>query len=622
MEDFEIQEAEQLQETDNDQEDQEDQDFQEMDPAFLEVQIHLEVEKAFQFLGKKPFEFQAETCEEVLRAFLIEHRKNVILNAPTGSGKSILGAVIAIAMGELVRNLGLQLDSSTAAELASIFLMHQNILVKQYRNTFQGVNGFYQIYGADNYKCPILEARRAEDDSASHCIRKVLEKTSNKEKELHICKNSCEFYRSRMIKNKVPFLITNYDLYFSYKMIPHVNILQQRVLTIFDEGHTVNDVFLKHLELSFSDKSLRILMEDLRDIDNTSIAQEKVKELQKLFDDSGSVEPKESDAFKYIEILDSVYSTIIGCLNQKLGGYCDSDIQDAYSLKEYTKENKKLSKYTRLHQNVTNFREVNTEYVIEIKLDEKEINIKPIFVGANSGKILGKNYNLFMSATISDYLMQQMLSMGPETIKFINMPSSFPKAHKRVVFFDSIAMNYNSLKTQETQKRICDDIALIVNFHQENNDKGIILVPSFKMVDLVVQALDGLKGIAIFNQTPGNSLEGVLNGFKLYKGGSAVLVSPSMFEGVDLPDDASRFQIFVKAPYASLGDKRMQYILDKYPEVYKVQTIMKVIQGCGRSVRNKDDHAVTYFLDSNLQRLWHSSKNVWVSQFQTEEVGS
>ena len=37
-----------------------------------------------------------------------------------------------------------------------------------------------------------------------------------------------------------------------------------------------------------------------------------------------------------------------------------------------------------------------------------------------------------------------------------------------------------------------------------------------------------------------------------------ILVSPSLMEGIDLVDDLSRFQIIVKVPYASLGDKHVK----------------------------------------------------------------
>ena len=118
-----------------------------------------------------------------------------------------------------------------------------------------------------------------------------------------------------------------------------------------------------------------------------------------------------------------------------------------------------------------------------------------------------------------------------------------------------------------------------------------------------------------FEHKQGEKLQVVLDDFKKYNKGPAVLISPSAFEGIDLSDDLSRFQIIVKAPFPSLGDKRMKFILDKYPEIYEIITIQKLVQGAGRSVRSPDDYAKTYILDQNAQRLFTSAKNIWKDEF-------
>ena len=107
----------------------------------------------------------------------------------------------------------------------------------------------------------------------------------------------------------------------------------------------------------------------------------------------------------------------------------------------------------------------------------------------------------------------------------------------------------------------------------------------------------------------------VLEQFKAYKG-PAVILTPSGFEGIDLPGDLSRFQILCKAPFGSLGDKRVAHILNVYPDIYSLTTLMKVTQGAGRSVRSAEDWATTYCLDMGIQRLW-SKNNAWADEFST-----
>ena len=42
---------------------------------------------------------------------------------------------------------------------------------------------------------------------------------------------------------------------------------------------------------------------------------------------------------------------------------------------------------------------------------------------------------------------------------------------------------------------------------------------------------------------------------------------------------------------------------------------MKMVQGAGRSVRSKEDHAITYVLDLNGQRIFNSNTNIWKDEF-------
>ena len=78
-----------------------------------------------------------------------------------------------------------------------------------------------------------------------------------------------------------------------------------------------------------------------------------------------------------------------------------------------------------------------------------------------------------------------------------------------------------------------------------------------------------------------------------------MLISPSVHTGLDLKGELSRFQILVKVPYPSLGDRwiRKKQTLDG-GKWYRWQTVLKTVQAYGRSVRSKDDWAKTYLLDS------------------------
>ena len=79
-----------------------------------------------------------------------------------------------------------------------------------------------------------------------------------------------------------------------------------------------------------------------------------------------------------------------------------------------------------------------------------------------------------------------------------------------------------------------------------------------------------------------------------------VLVSPSLGLGIDLKGDLARFQIIVKAAYLPLGDDRIKKMFEMDKQWYANKMLSNFIQQCGRGVRSKEDHCVTYVLDANI----------------------
>ena len=82
-----------------------------------------------------------------------------------------------------------------------------------------------------------------------------------------------------------------------------------------------------------------------------------------------------------------------------------------------------------------------------------------------------------------------------------------------------------------------------------------------------------------------------------------VLVSPSLREGVDLPDDFLRFQVLTKLPYPDLGDPWTAARRARDPRWYAVETAKALVQAYGRSCRHAGDHGVTYVLDEQFGRF-------------------
>ena len=88
------------------------------------------------------------------------------------------------------------------------------------------------------------------------------------------------------------------------------------------------------------------------------------------------------------------------------------------------------------------------------------------------------------------------------------------------------------------------------------------------------------------------------------------MLSSSLWEGVDLKDDLSRFQIIAKVPYPNYKERRTKAKMEKFPLWYTSQTLTKLLQGFGRSVRNEKDKAVTYVLDTAVNNVFFKGQQM------------
>ena len=94
---------------------------------------------------------QDKIINDILVQFIDNNKKNIVLQSPLGSGKSIIGAIVAQAFKYLFSE---HLESNDDLLPASI-VVHSNNLVRQYSDTFKDFTSkdFHQIIGASNYKC-------------------------------------------------------------------------------------------------------------------------------------------------------------------------------------------------------------------------------------------------------------------------------------------------------------------------------------------------------------------------------------------------------------------------------------------------------------------------------------
>jgi Rad3-related DNA helicase len=158
---------------------------------------------------------------------------------------------------------------------------------------------------------------------------------------------------------------------------------------------------------------------------------------------------------------------------------------------------------------------------------------------------------------------------------------------------------------------LCTQINDILEKHK--GESGIIHSASYDLSGKIFQGLTpkNRKRVLLYNGT--EEKRKLLELLKISK--DKILMGPSLLEGLDLKDEWSRFQIFAKVPYLSLGDRFVKAKLAINPTWYRWKAIINILQGTGRSVRSETDWAVTYILDGSLSDLIHNNRQAFPKEF-------
>ena len=563
-------------------------------------------------LAFKPRGNQLSQIDSIVGAMLDEQIRHVILSAPTGTGKSIIGAVVA----ETVH----QIKQPTMRANASFLLTATNALAQQYFDTFASSadpmdTTFRFIKGATNFQCGALSTDD-EPQTAENCSIRVFQKAGMSDIITQFC-DTCEFQRNKTLRDKSRHLITNYSYFFTDRL--GAELLARRSVCVFDEAHLLNDLFTEHCAISFSDRTLTQASQEITEslkLGSTDI----FKVFKKISQDLERELITDQNYLKILEILAGVYYEVYEAAHSEAERSISSPTR-------YLKISKLAKKYYGRANKIFGFLEHQYPHVFEFKkrdpkagVNDNEVIVKPIFVSGMFETLVNADHNLLMSATISEQYAKRTLTLEPtDKVKYIRLEPQFDPQNKKVIFYKPLLLNYNSMKDPEVTTKLKQNVVDIVKKHSAADERGIVLAPSFVMVQQIADALRQkcAKQVKIFEHVRGQKLAEMIDMFKDDTSKSAILLTPSGFEGLDLPGDLSRYQIILKAPFAALGDKRIKTIADAYPDIYALLALMKIVQGAGRSVRGPDDHAVTYMLDQGIQRLWSGKSNEWKSEFTT-----
>jgi Rad3-related DNA helicase len=228
-----------------------------------------------------------------------------------------------------------------------------------------------------------------------------------------------------------------------------------------------------------------------------------------------------------------------------------------------------------------------------------KVTLMPLEVSSYFYTILDKgSVSLFMSATIlsKDHLCKTT-GLKPEKVKFIRIEDSDFPVKNRPIHMMNVA--WLSAKTMNvSMPKIAQAVDNIMSIHR--NEKGIIHTTSYSQLQFIRDNISKENASRLIETASSLDRSEVLQ--KHYESkNQTVLISPSLHLGVDLTD------------------KKIAAKKERDPKWYTWNTVLRLVQAYGRSVRSSDDYATTYILDSSASYLLKNAQGLMPRWF-TEAI--
>lgn len=529
------------------------------------------------FPFKKSREEQDVAISFALKSFLDDDKRFVIINAPTGVGKSAIGLTVARHMNDYYKPAD---DNDPAA--AAWFVTPQNILLKQYITDFGRPYGIMEdIKSAKNYQCKFKRLNNCQESLEQ---LKLEDKDSQFYKS---CSGNCVYKVQKRAFLGSKESVTNYP--YALTESAYAGNMKPRNVLICDEAHNIEKELSNFVEVNISERFAKSIL--------------KLKWVGVR---------KQHTAFKWIR---DVYFEAAEARFQ----HVESIMEKYEGMRDKISEFASISKqYDLLRSHVDRVRmflEVYSEdnWVCEFIDAEgksmRKVKFRPIDVSRYAEKYL---FNLgtkvlMMSATIpNEAAFCRSLGLNKDDVAYLQLDSPFPVDNRPIVDLPTGSMAMKNI--EETLPIMANVIKEILSEHKK--DKGVIHAHSYKIARYIEENVEDSR---LLFHTSENREEVLKKHIKSKK--PTVLVSPSMQEGVDLKGNLSRFAVLCKVPYPFLGDPIVKKRMEKWPDWYGLQTVISIIQSIGRSVRSKDDKAVTYLLDSGFNYFIYKNKDLFPKDF-------
>jgi len=538
---------------------------------------------------------QIEAIKTIIETYLNKTQQVIILSAPTGAGKSSVIMCSSWIFNQM--------------KLSSYILTSEISLQQQYETDFKKFNlNWGSIQGIDRYEC----IDNFEKNSLGTC------RIRNKAPKTFHCYNDCPYFSARDKASQTQTSLLNY----SYWLIQqnYVNekieesLFKSRPILFADEAHKLVDIVQNHFSPRITDKTIDKI-EKLTDffynfhVQDHKINFQKIKiAIKQLYEIEN--QDKLFQLLSEIELNLETYKPSWELLKDK--------VKKEYPKHDPPKEWKEALRncdwikdlHCKFEDYIDIIENTNTRNLIKNPGLEKELVFNCLEESYLMHKYFHKHYEFVVltSATFgnpSEYIK----SLALKNAKYIKVDNLFDYSKSPIYFYNKHRMSYKEINNNIPW--LIEKVDEILDKHE--NENGIIHSVSFELALKVYNGVSkkNKRRILIYNGTEEKMQ--VLDILK--KGKDKVIMGPSLITGIDLKNDFSRFCLFLKTPYASLGDKFVKSKMEINSNWYAEKTIVDILQGAGRVIRNENDWAITYFLDATFSDLLFKHRKSFPYEF-------
>jgi ATP-dependent DNA helicase DinG len=526
--------------------------------------------------------------------------KHIFLEAPTGFGKSPVAIALARYLGSshiCTATKDLQTQYSRDFPFVREVKGKSNFLcLVKCDMSLEETCEYGPCMKDDGYDC-IYKTKmtdyKAEGEGTKYEIidldsfakKKYIDNMKSQSKIIDLEWKPCHYYHQKWIAARSSHTIYNYK-YFLSDLFYSGNI-HQRKLLVLDEAHTVESEVADFRSFIIYRDALIRLIPKLQ-------FPNKMEYNIETWIDFGTELRKE-----LLKFIDKASDAVEG--NKSYEPYTEKNLIDAL-----TKEKNVAAVIEDMKCNRNNWIVTNVEKNSSNQL--KRVVLTPLNVSNYFNDILSMGaVTLFMSATIlSKNYLCKVIGLKPDQVQFIRVEQSEFPVKNRPVYLMNVAW-LNAKTIGQSLPSIANAVNNIMSIHK--NEKGIIHTTSYSQLQFIKDNISKENTARLIETGPMYDRNEILQKHSQTTK-PTVLISPSLYLGVDLKDYLSRFQIIVKVPYPDLTDRKISAMKERDPKWYNWNTILRLVQAYGRSIRSKDDFANTYILDSSISYLIRNAREM------------